>query len=148
MLTSKKGISTRQLWRLMDFAAWYMAHRVRAASMDKDFHKLMGIVEVDETFVGGKAKNRHKNDHNNGPGDPGGRAIVAGAVSRKRNVVARVIANVKPTPSAGSCMKSVSDKVSLLVTDHWVGYQRISATRCHQSPRQAARWRLDPHEYD
>jgi transposase-like protein len=59
ILTSKKGISARQLWRYMGFGslktAWYMAHRVRAALVEAP-EKLGGIVEVDETFVGGKAK--------------------------------------------------------------------------------------------
>lgn len=53
MLNSKKGISARQLWRMMDFGslktAWYMAHRLRAGLANEDFRKLMGIVEVDET---------------------------------------------------------------------------------------------------
>jgi len=46
MLTSKKGISARQLWRMMDFGslktAWYMAHRLRAALANEDFRKLVG----------------------------------------------------------------------------------------------------------
>jgi len=63
MLTSKKGISALQIHRMIGTGsyrtAWYMCHRVRAGLQDKDFRKLMGIVEVDETFVGGKAKNRY-----------------------------------------------------------------------------------------
>ena len=63
MLTSKKGMSAHQIYRYMGFGsyktAWYMAHRIRAALADKPFEKLGGIVEVDETFVGGLAKNRH-----------------------------------------------------------------------------------------
>jgi transposase-like protein len=63
MLTSKKGISARQIQRYMGFGsyrtAWHMCHRIRAALQDKEFKKLLGIVEVDETFVGGKAYNKH-----------------------------------------------------------------------------------------
>src|SRR5258708_37878680 len=88
MLTSKKGISARQLWRMMDFGslktAWYMAHRLRAGMANEDFRKLMGIVEVDETFVGGKAKNRHWDKRGGGGGTRGigsGKAAIAGAVT-------------------------------------------------------------------
>src|ERR1700731_1488178 len=61
MLTSKKGMSALQI-KLMGFGsyetAWSMCHKVRVALME-DIDKLGGIVEVDETFVGGLAKNRH-----------------------------------------------------------------------------------------
>jgi transposase-like protein len=97
MLTSKKGMSALQIYRFMGFGsyktAWYMCHRVRAAVADRDFEKLAGVVEVDETFVGGKAKSRHKDRRGGGGGTGGvssGKAVVAGAVRRKGNVVARV----------------------------------------------------------
>jgi len=61
MLTSKKGVSALQVMRYMGFGsyktAWYMCHRVRAGLADEDFQKLMGIVEVDETFIGGLSRN-------------------------------------------------------------------------------------------
>src|ERR1700738_700372 len=101
MLVSKKGISARQVWRYMGFGslktAWYMCHRVRVALME-DIDKLGGIVEVDETFVGGLAKNRHWDKRGGGGGTGGigsGKTPIAGAVSRKGNVVARVVANVQ-----------------------------------------------------
>lgn len=132
MLTSKKGISALQIYRMMGFGsyrtAWYMCHRIRAALADKDFKKLMGIVEVDETFVGGLAKNRHKDKRGGGEGGTGGagKAIVAGAVSRKGNVVARVIANVQASTLTEFVRESVSTKVSLLCTDQWVGYKHLN----------------------
>ncbi len=86
------------------------------------------VVEVDETFVGGKAKNGHKDKHGDGSGGTGGmgKAVVAGAVQRKGNVVARVISNVRAETLTGFIRESVSNKVSLLVTDHWVGYKHLA----------------------
>ena len=101
MLTSKKGMSALQIKRYMGFGsyetAWSMCHKVRVALME-DIDKLGGIVEVDETFVGGLAKNRHWDKRGGGGGTGGvgsGKTPVVGAVSRKGNVVARVVANVQ-----------------------------------------------------
>src|SRR5258708_6776134 len=99
MLVSKKGMSALQIYRYMGFGsyetAWLMCHKVRVA-LTEDIGQLGGIVEVDETLVGGDAHNRHKdkrdNDRKGGPRD-GGKSIVVGAVRRKGNVVARVIGN-------------------------------------------------------
>lgn len=76
MLTSKKGISALQIQRIMGFGsyrtAWYMCHRIRAALAQEDFRQLMGVVEVDETYIGGKKGNRHYKDRNDrGDGDTG-----------------------------------------------------------------------------
>jgi transposase-like protein len=133
MLTSKKGMSSRQLHRYMGFGsyktAWYMAHRIRAGLANAEFRKLIGVVEADETFVGGKAKNRHKDKRGDGEGTGGtgsGKTPIAGAVSRKGNVVARVIENVRADTLTQFVCDSVSEKVSLLVTDHWVGYKHLN----------------------
>jgi hypothetical protein len=60
---SKKGISALQIHRQIgsgDYrTAWYMLQRIRAAMKDDEFPKLMGQVEVDETYVGGLNPNRH-----------------------------------------------------------------------------------------
>jgi transposase-like protein len=144
MLTSKKGISARQVHRYMGFGsyktAWYMCHRIRAALPDKEFKKLIGIVEVDETFVGGLAKNRHKDKRGDGSGGTGGggKAIVAGAVSRKGNVVARVVENVQAATLEGFVREAVSNKVSLLCSDQWVGYKHLCKEYPHQTIDHAA----------
>jgi IS1 family transposase len=135
MLTSKKGISARQLWRYMGFGslktAWYMAHRIRVALVE-DIEKLGGIVEVDETFIGGKAKNRHWRKRTGATGGEGsGKTPIAGAVSRKGNVVARVIERVDVATLTGFIAETVSNKVSLLVTDNWTGYKRLGKNYPH-----------------
>ena len=64
MLSSKKGISALQIHRMIGTGsystAWYMCHRIRAGLSNEDFRKLIGFVEVDETFVGGKQRTNIK----------------------------------------------------------------------------------------
>jgi transposase-like protein/IS1 family transposase len=132
MLTSKKGISALQIMRYMGFGSYHTAHmmcnKIRTALGNIEFKQLIGYVEVDETFVGGKAKNKHK-----GPGGRGdfggtggtGKAIVVGAVKRKGNVIARVVANTSYETLNAFVREAVSQKVSLISTDEWRGYSRL-----------------------
>ena len=94
MCTAKKGVSAKQLERQLGVSyetAWSMAHRIRVAMKD-EMHILKGIVEVDETWVGGKARNRHKSKRSGKGGGLGsGKVPVIGAVERNGRVVARVI---------------------------------------------------------
>lgn len=75
MLTSKKGISALQIHRMIGSGsyrtAWFICHRLRAGMADPNFRKLMGIVEVDETYVGGLNRNRHWNKKQPGRGPSG-----------------------------------------------------------------------------
>lgn len=59
----KKGISSYQLGRdlgITQKTAWFMLHRLREANRIKLFEKTENIVEIDETFIGGKTANKHK----------------------------------------------------------------------------------------
>src|SRR5215210_4761785 len=58
----KNGISSYELHRALGVTqktAWFMLHRIRLAMQTKGFEKFSGEVEVDETFIGGKARNMH-----------------------------------------------------------------------------------------
>ena len=134
MLTSKKGVSALQVQRVMGFGsyetAWSMCHRIRAGLADEEFQKLMGIVEFDETYVGGNHGNRHVSKRKGG--GPRGNAkgqkeIVMGAVERKGNVVARVVENVRIDTIRSFLAEAVSNRISMLCTDGLPAYSPLHA---------------------
>jgi transposase-like protein len=138
VLTSKKGISSHQIYRIMGFGSYetalYMTHRIRAALADTKFRKLIGIVEADETFIGGSGSNkpyRHMR-RRRGP-QLGNKSIIAGVVERKGNVVARVVQNTSADVLTHFLREAVSDKVSLICTDQYTGYSRVGAHFPHKS---------------
>jgi transposase-like protein len=142
MLTAKKGISARQVHRYMGFGsyktAWYMCHRIRAALQDKEFRKLMGIVEVDETYIGGKNKNRHLDKKIPDARGTVGKFVVIGAASRKGNVVTRVIENTDTATLDAFVRMAVSEKVSLIATDEHSGYRFLGDTFPHDFVRHSS----------
>jgi transposase-like protein len=146
MLTSKKGISALQIYRVMGFGSYNTAHlmcsKIRVALGNVEFKKLIGYVEVDETYVGGKARNKHKDKRGGPPGTSGrgtfGKAIVVGAVSRKGNVVARVIDNTDATTLNAFIREAVSHKVSLISTDEHSGYRYLSNSFPHGMVRHSS----------
>lgn len=85
--------------------------------------------------MGGKADR----DGMPGPTAGGKRAIIAGAVRRKGGVVAKVIKNVKRETLEGFVRGAVSDKVSLLITDHWVGHSKLGNEYPHKVIDHASR---------
>jgi len=135
MMQSKKGISALQIHRQIgsgDYrTAWYMCHRIRAAMKDGSFTKLMGEVEVDETYIGGKDYNRHANKRKHIPGTSGKVAVI-GAIARKGNVVCRVIENTDRVTMAGFVRQVVSENVSLVATDEHRSYGRLKREFLHQ----------------
>lgn len=142
MLTSKKGVSSHQIYRTMGFGSYetalYMTHRVRAAMADAKFRKLIGYVEVDETYVGGSNRNRHWDKKTPGTG-AAEKFIVIGAAQRKGNVVARVIENTQTETFESFVREVVSNKCSLLSTDEHSAYRKLSPDYPHRAVRHHAK---------
>src|ERR1035438_6141574 len=99
----KNGISSYEIAKdigVTQKTAWFMLHRIRLAMKNKSLLKLGyqgGPVEMDETFIGGKLKNMHKNEKPKGPGFSGkavsgtAKTIVVGMLERKGRVRAEVV---------------------------------------------------------
>ncbi len=146
MLTSKKGISSLQVRRVIfgedsgtDWrTAWYICHRWRAA-MRGDAFDLSGNgpLEMDETYIGGKDRNRHwgkKSAQRRKAAGPRtglekvgesvgyGKVGVIGAIERKGNVVARVIGDMDARTLGSFARNVAKDKVSVVITDENPAY--------------------------
>jgi len=135
MTQSKKGISALQIHRTIgsgDYrTAWYMCHRIRAAMKDGGFTKLIGEVEIDETYVGGSDKNRHFNKRRDENG-PKGKIAVIGAIARKGNVVCQIIEAADKHTLHNFVRQTVNEQVSLIATDQAGGYGSVNKLFPHR----------------
>lgn len=128
LLASKKGMSALQIHRMMGFGSyettWSMCHKIRAALIEPEA-KLGGIVEVDETWIGGKSHNKH-GGKSGVVGGTRGKTPIIGAITRKGNVVARVLQRMTKQAAEAFVREVVSDKVSLLATDQSHAYDDLA----------------------
>jgi transposase-like protein len=139
ILNAKKGLSARQLARDIEVnknTAWYMGMRIRKA-LEDDGGLLRGIVEIDETYVGGKPRKGNKRDKDGGLGpNLRGRGTkktpVVGAVERKGNVKAKVMTWLDARHLTTLVRHHVDLSQSTIITDEYKGYNRLRAITIHK----------------
>ena len=125
--THLKGVSSMKLHRDLNITqktAWHMAHRIREA-WNAEMDKLAGEVEVDETFIGGKDKNKHASKRPRKGRGPVSKVVVAGAKSRDSG---KVILKVVPDTTKESLQGFVIDNVvegSMVYTDEHRSYTSL-----------------------
>jgi len=142
VVNCKNGVSSWELHRSLGVTqktAWFMLHRIRLALKSNSFGTKLGSndggeVEVDESFVGGKLRNMHRDRRARWEAKRGGsvgKAVVMGILDRDaRQVRAKVVPDVKRETLQNEVLQNVKYG-SAVYTDDSVGYDKLHARYIH-----------------
>jgi transposase-like protein len=133
---AKNGISSYEIHRglgVTQKTAWFMLHRIRLAMQNGSFEKLVDNIEVDETFIGGKARNMHRHVRDRKVKGTGGThmTVVAGMLERGGDVRVEVV-EARTTPILREFVKSNALEGSNLYSDSWRAYHGLGDQFRHQ----------------
>ncbi len=140
----KKGISSHQLAKditVTQKTAWFMLHRLRFAFDSSGFHQaLENTVEVDETYIGGKSKNKHNSKKTEGTQ---GRSTkdktpVLGMIERDGKVIAKVVTDTKQA-TIEPVINEFIVKGSDVMTDEWHAYNNLNKSYNHAKVHHGAK---------
>ena len=123
IIESKKGVSSNQLKRELGVSyktAWYLSHRIRNAMAQarEDNKPFDGIIEMDETFVGGKTEGK-------GRGYKGNKVLVVGVVQGGGEIVLRVADDRTRKTLHEIVLRQTDPKAKAIFTDEWPAYRGI-----------------------
>jgi len=136
IVNCKNGISSCEVARdlgITQKSAWHLMHRVRRAMYTGTIEKLSGHVEVDETFIGGKARNMHVAKRLRRITGTGGKdkTPVIGILERGGKVRTAVVPNRKKKALQSEVRKHV-EAGSALYTDFLLSYEGLAGDYAHQ----------------
>ncbi|MFP3835600.1 IS1595 family transposase [Chryseobacterium sp. SIMBA_028] len=133
----KKGISSIQLSKdigVTQKTAWFMLQRIRACFGIENGNELEGVVECDETFIGGKNKNRHKDKKvKNSQGRSfKDKTPVMGMLQRDGKMNAFVVPDTKRSSIQPLVCRYVNPETTTLISDEWLGYTGLDKYYDHR----------------
>jgi transposase-like protein len=129
LVTARKGISSMQLAKeigITQKSAWFVLHRLREACGGDHLSKLKGIIEIDETYVGGIEKNKHESKKLKAGRGTVGKTAVLGMRERGGKVVAMPIRKTDKATIQAAIVQNV-ESGSMLNTDEAGAYDGIKA---------------------
>lgn len=132
---AKNGVSSYEIARSLGVtqkSGWFLLHRIRLAMQTGTFNKLSGHVEIDETFIGGLARNMHRSDkarkiHGTGGA---GKVAVMGLLERHGEVRTMVVTNVR-RKSLRREIDSHVETGSMVYTDAFKSYNDLNYDYIH-----------------
>ena len=140
MCESRKGVSANQIKRMFGISyktAWYLCHRIRAAMVEANKPKLTGTVEVDETYVGGRAHGKRGRGAEH-------KEVVIGIRQRQGELRFFHAEDVRSGTLERYIRENISEDVDILMTDDLGQYRgvarRLGLRRKHRTIRHKEGW--------
>lgn len=130
---AKNGISSYELSRSLGItqkSAWHVLHRIRLAMQNGSINKLSGRVEVDETYIGGKARNMHMSRRKHLGSRETGKVAVMGLLERHGEVRTMVVSGTKRRTLHGEVSNHV-EAGSTVYSDALRSYNQLGEDYVH-----------------